>query len=86
MNNAPCYQFGHAAKVNVRTHWSPHSSAFAAVYHAAARRLAEQRTETTPDKYADMCDKQAASMAASCSSRVMATLEVDEQDNGLRDK
>lgn len=38
VNNAPCYQFGHAAKVNVKTHWSTHSSAFAAAYQAAARR------------------------------------------------
>lgn len=38
VNNAPCYQFGHAAKVNVKTHWSTHSSAFAAAYQAPTRR------------------------------------------------
>lgn len=40
----------------------------------------EQRTETTRDKYADLCDKQAVSTAASCSSRVVATLEEEKQD------
>lgn len=38
VNNVPCYQFGHAAKVNVKTHWSTHSSAFAAANRAAERK------------------------------------------------
>lgn len=38
VNNVSHYQFGHAAKVNVKIHWSTHSSAFAAAYQAPARR------------------------------------------------
>lgn len=93
VNNAPCYQFGHAAKVNVKTHWSTHSSAFAAAYQAPARRQVSflhgnnhKSGAADGDKYADMCDKQAVSMAGSCSSRVMAKLEEEKQVNRLRDK
>lgn len=84
MNNAPCYQFGHAAKVNVKTHWSPHSSAFAAAYQGAARRLASfLHGNNHRNGAADRDDPGQICRYVRRSSRVMATLEVDEQDNGL---
>lgn len=75
MNNAPRYQFGHAAKVNVETHWSTHSSASASAYQGPARKQGSflhgnngRKRAADGDKHADTRDKKAVGTAASCSS------------------
>lgn len=92
VNNALCYQFGHAAKVNVKIHWRTHSSAFAAVYQALARRQVSflhgnnhRNGWRRPGRNMQICVISRPS-AWQRAVHHQAMLEEEKQDNRLRDK